>query len=1354
MKHYSRIAEADSDGSSSLSALTVQLFTIPEVGLELITEHGLLDVLSGNFAELLEPFCKDGVMTFDEQRTLTKFPRMHRLLYDFGYVLSHPEVCQHILQTPSAQEAVMRPLQMMWRMNPQSRRTQTHILYEESAYTQVFPLESLYLQRIGPLGDYCRRPEATLEELRPWYSALSAALASPGSLVVNSMDSSSFHVPLLRVLIRCMNFEILADAGSGDWSDIFPSPVLVTILTHAVRTLRFAAEIRNGCWVRNGEAMRAQEAEYQRSLQHFDVMAVQVCLLLLARQAGPPGSAELEAGTRVEPVAQLWAAVFDDDDVPAACLEPLLLDRWHALLEACTGPAAEAAVVARARLRVDLFWGLLANALNSLFPVDFAMCSKRWASRFAARCPVLLQRSFVQALAVKPLTLPELSAAVPKELGAREAQVVEALADIAVRQDRKYALQPRSWRLYDAFLPLPPSSHATRNRSTAEEAALSQREASLLGPRCTERLSLAPQLQEELVSSLRFSQLVELVLDFVHHQCVARLFPEQAAQLSALQLDSAFAQCLKVLDVFCDIPGPDGGCSVLAAQLCQPPDPELRPGQSAAIQGLSEELDGQCGTVGPEIDSDGRHDVLLQTPAGTSHMVKALPEQLRWPTPLATRHDLLLDRFDALHKAGCDHALLARLMSPQALPQRLQDRWKALGLRGDEPLVADAHDSGLARKRLRAEAMRKRQEAVMRRMREQQRAAAAELAGDGDDGETGGEAEGTECAKNEEDEEDVGTCSTCREVGTWTTDPLTVVVAVGPSNVLKFHGGSAASTARFTSCGHLIHARCCSKQAATVRAQARRGTHFFVSTKRRQFPCPMCRSLANCALPAVPATDMLEQVVAGSESGEMESDAAGEGKLSSTPDVGWRPAGEATHWEPIRVRMPSLEIRRALLLVDRCTTHAMQEADLMQTMPAPDQEEEDETVDVAPSSQIAALVKDAACAELAVTSSLSPLQLAERGPPIPLYVMLLRSALLFRRWEGAPPAAQPPAEQAEEKATASTLPATGGASRPDQAHAEFVASSLTPSAVWTLDTKAALVDALMDGLCSQAGLSQGAFSMLVGAFLKVRAAQLYHDFGAADELSKVAAGLVSFLVFASWLCAAVWNIPAAKRTRLAYCDCSDPDALISLSALLRLTGLSSVDQVLEAARKQAFFPSALSSADAPSPSPALALATDWGLPGQSALVPFIELPENYIELVHSTYRRVCASCGRIPPEPAICLLCGALVCMDNKSCRGRNAEEGQCTDHARHCGAGQGLFLLPYLALVLAISAPIGCLWDCPYVDQNGEPNPYLRRPCAMQFRLDRRRLDALRQIYSKASIHREIILHNEKTQRYIAHAL
>ena len=98
-------------------------------------------------------------------------------------------------------------------------------------------------------------------------------------------------------------------------------------------------------------------------------------------------------------------------------------------------------------------------------------------------------------------------------------------------------------------------------------------------------------------------------------------------------------------------------------------------------------------------------------------------------------------------------------------------------------------------------------------------------------------------------------------------------------------------------------------------------------------------------------------------------------------------------------------------------------------------------------------------------------------------------------------------------------------------------------------------------------------------------------------------------------------------------------------------------------------------------------------------------------------------------------------------------KEGNCTRHARECGAGQALFLIPYLSLVLMVSAPKCGFYESPYVDKNGEPNPHLQRSVS-GMTLDQRRVQWYKQIYTSGTIHSEIVSQNEASGRYVPGAL
>lgn len=345
----------------------------------------------------------------------------------------------------------------------------------------------------------------------------------------------------------------------------------------------------------------------------------------------------------------------------------------------------------------------------------------------------------------------------------------------------------------------------------------------------------------------------------------------------------------------------------------------------------------------------------------------------------------------------------------------------------------------------------------------------------------------------------------------------------------------------------------------------------------------------------------------------------------------------------------------------------------------------------------------AAAAELATSAQLAPQALADEGPPLPLFVMLFRNAALLRH-----SAAHTQAINQEENWQKQVL--------------ERIACPRQP---WLADLRCALADLLLDSL--KEGLTAKFFSELVMFLFKVRASQAKGAAGHSQEDFALEHSM-EFLIFAAWLGTALWQFSPQERNRLAYLE-TESSSLTSLMSLLRLPEM--VEPVLERPALQALFQGELADA---------------------SIESFIQLPESFLDILKDIRKRPCSACQQQPEEPALCLLCGAVVCVGNEACR--SEYEGQCTLHARACTAGQSLFLLPFLAQILAVSAPDCCLWDCPYVDKNGEPNPNHRRPCIMHFRLDHRRWASLRETFVKSAVRREIFLYNEKTGQYIPDAL
>ncbi|XP_053127258.1 E3 ubiquitin-protein ligase UBR1 isoform X2 [Hemicordylus capensis] len=110
----------------------------------------------------------------------------------------------------------------------------------------------------------------------------------------------------------------------------------------------------------------------------------------------------------------------------------------------------------------------------------------------------------------------------------------------------------------------------------------------------------------------------------------------------------------------------------------------------------------------------------------------------------------------------------------------------------------------------------------------------------------------------------------------------------------------------------------------------------------------------------------------------------------------------------------------------------------------------------------------------------------------------------------------------------------------------------------------------------------------------------------------------------------------------------------------------------------------------------------------------IELPEDYSCLLNQGSQFRCPrSSDDEPKYPMLCLFCGMMLCSQNTCCQNLiNGEElGACNSHAVHCGAGVCIFLkIRDCKIVLIGGKTRGCFYPAPYLDEYGETDPNLSR--------------------------------------------
>ncbi|XP_055005615.1 E3 ubiquitin-protein ligase ubr3 isoform X1 [Boleophthalmus pectinirostris] len=104
----------------------------------------------------------------------------------------------------------------------------------------------------------------------------------------------------------------------------------------------------------------------------------------------------------------------------------------------------------------------------------------------------------------------------------------------------------------------------------------------------------------------------------------------------------------------------------------------------------------------------------------------------------------------------------------------------------------------------------------------------------------------------------------------------------------------------------------------------------------------------------------------------------------------------------------------------------------------------------------------------------------------------------------------------------------------------------------------------------------------------------------------------------------------------------------------------------------------------------------------------LQLPDNYNVIFQYYHRKTCTVCKKVPKDPALCLVCGAFVCLKGVCCKQQGICE--CVLHSQHCGAATGIFLLINASVIIIIRGHRFCLWGSVYLDAHGEEDRDLRR--------------------------------------------
>ncbi|BGP26637.1 E3 ubiquitin-protein ligase UBR1 [Rhodotorula toruloides] len=153
-----------------------------------------------------------------------------------------------------------------------------------------------------------------------------------------------------------------------------------------------------------------------------------------------------------------------------------------------------------------------------------------------------------------------------------------------------------------------------------------------------------------------------------------------------------------------------------------------------------------------------------------------------------------------------------------------------------------------------------------------------------------------------------------------------------------------------------------------------------------------------------------------------------------------------------------------------------------------------------------------------------------------------------------------------------------------------------------------------------------------------------------------------------------------------------------------------------------------------------ALTSDSSIVPLEHVVPYelLGLPDKLDTLLALSIEAKCKRCDGAPENPALCLFCGEMLCAQSFCCMvgEEDAAHGECNEHMWTCAGSVGLYYLIKRNAILYLHADRGAFSTPPYLDSHGEVDVGARRIRSQfpQF-LHRGRYDELRKLWLSQGI-------------------
>ncbi|XP_071802919.1 E3 ubiquitin-protein ligase ubr3-like isoform X2 [Asterias amurensis] len=108
----------------------------------------------------------------------------------------------------------------------------------------------------------------------------------------------------------------------------------------------------------------------------------------------------------------------------------------------------------------------------------------------------------------------------------------------------------------------------------------------------------------------------------------------------------------------------------------------------------------------------------------------------------------------------------------------------------------------------------------------------------------------------------------------------------------------------------------------------------------------------------------------------------------------------------------------------------------------------------------------------------------------------------------------------------------------------------------------------------------------------------------------------------------------------------------------------------------------------------------------------LQLPTRYDDVFQYYRQRRCDRCKNMPSRPVVCLVCGALICLNaaGLGCHLSGIRAPIDTEHSLECGSGTVVYLDINSSTVIIIRGKRLCYWASVYLDRHGEEDRELKR--------------------------------------------